>query len=242
MSDDLFTAERFVERLYAYQSDDELKKIQGYFKSGDGQYGEGDQFIGVRMGQVFDLAKEFVSMSPLEIEKLMENPIHEARAGAMSIMDKQGRSNKTTPERRQELYNLYIRRHDRVNNWDLVDLAAPHVIGRYLVDKPRDILYTLAKSDDMWERRTAIVATYYFQKQKQVDDTFAIAEILLHDKEDLIHKAVGGWVRNAGTVDKGRLIQFLDQYAAEMPRTMLRYAIEHLEKGQRDAYLGKKGS
>lgn len=241
MSDDLFTAERFVERLHAHQSDDELKKIQRYFKSGAGDYGEGDQFMGVRMGHVFELAKEFISMSPLEIEKLMENPIHEARAGAMSIMDKQGRSNKTTTQRREELYNLYIRRHDRIDNWDLVDLAAPHVVGRYLFDKHRDILTTLARSDNLWERRTSIVATYYFQKQKQVDDTFAIAEILLHDKEDLIHKAVGGWIRNAGTVDQTRLLAFLDQYAAEMPRTMLRYAIEHLDKDQREVYLGRKG-
>jgi DNA alkylation repair enzyme len=135
-------------------------KIQRYFKSGEGQYGEGDTFIGVRMGQVFALAKEFIDMPPSEIEKLLESPIHEVRAGGCSIMGKQATSKKTPESRRKELYDLYLRRHDRINNWDLVDLASYKVVGSYLFDfsKPRAVLYKLARSREMWERRTAIVS------------------------------------------------------------------------------------
>lgn len=235
------TAELFVERLWKLQSDEELAKIQRYFKSGKGQYGEGDKFIGVRMGQLFALAKEFVAMPPLEIEKLLQDNIHEIRAGALSIMDKQARIKKTPESRRKELYELYMRRHDHINNWDLVDVSCIYVVGGYLFDKPRDILYQLAVSENMWERRTAIVSTAYFMKYGQVDDTFKIAEILLHDEQDLIHKAVGGWIRQAGkSKHRARLLEFLDRFAATMPRTMLRYAIEHLDETQRKHYMGLK--
>ena len=232
-------AERFIERLMALQSDEELRKIQRYFKSGAGQYGEGDRFIGVRMGHVFELAREFIDMDPAGIEQLMESEIHEARAGAMSIMAKQYGRKKTPEGRRKELFDLYLRRHDRINNWDLVDLAAWHVVGPWLADKPREALYRLARSENMWERRTAIYATMAFIRRGELDDTFAIAEILLHDPEDLIHKAVGGMLRAAGS-DRQRLEAFLDKHAATMPRTMLRYALEHFDKAQRARYLGMK--
>lgn len=234
------TAKQFVEQLKTYQSAEELKKIQRYFKSGEGQYSEGDQFLGVKMGQVFALAKEFMDMLPREIEKLLESEVHEARVGAVSIMDFQARSKKTPESRKKELFNLYITRHDRINNWDLVDRSAPYVVGGYLSDKPRDILYKLARSKNIWERRTAIVSTYFFIRQNDIDDTFRIAEILVKDGEDLIHKAVGGWLREAGKKDLARLISFLDRHAATMPRTALRYAIEHLDKKQRDHYLNVK--
>src|SRR5687767_8426481 len=175
-------AKQFVERLKTHQSDEELKKIQRYFKSGKGEYGEGDKFMGIKMGQLFAVAKEFNGMPIIEIEKLLESPIHEVRAGAISIMDKESRSKNITQSRRKEFYDLYMRRHDRINNWDLVDLAAYYVVGKYLEDKPRKILYKLARSKNMWERRTAILATAHFiLKLKEVDDTFAIAEMLLSD-------------------------------------------------------------
>lgn len=234
------TAKQFVKKLEALRSATELKKIQRYFKTGEGQYGEGDKFIGVRMGQVFALAKEFMNMPPDEIEKLLESPIHEVRVGAVSIMDWQARSKKISAERRKELFDLYIKRHDRINNWDLVDRSAPYVVGGYLFDKSRAILYKLARSRNMWERRTAIVSTFYFIRKGEIDDTFKIAEMLLNDKEDLIHKAAGGWLREAGKQDRPRLLRFLDQYAATMPRTFLRYAIEHLDKKQREHYLSMK--
>jgi 3-methyladenine DNA glycosylase AlkD len=232
------TAERFVHELGEHQSDEELRKIQRYFKSGSGEYGEGDVFLGVRMGDVFKLAKLHIDMPPAEIERLLESPLHEVRAGACSIMAKQA-ARKATPEsRRADLYALYLRRHDRIDNWDLVDLAAKDVVGGYLAGRPRDVLYELARSGNLWERRTAIVATSYFIREGELDDTFAIAELLLGDDEDLIHKAVGGWLREAGRKDRPRLLGFLDRHAAAMPRTMLRYAIEHLDEDQRRHYRG----
>jgi len=233
-------AAQFIERLKAHRSPDELRKIQRYFKSGEGEYGEGDKFIGVRMGQVFALAKEFIEMPLKEIEKLLDSPIHEARAGALSIMGQQARSKKTSAERKKELFDLYLRRHDRVNNWDLVDLGALYVVGIYLIDKPRDILYQLARSKNIWERRTAIVGTGQLIRQGDVDDTFKIAELLLKDDEDLIHKAMGWMLRSAGGSDRKKLLAFLDKHAATMPRTALRYSIEKLEKKQRDHYLSLK--
>lgn len=234
------SAAAFIKKLKTYRSPEELKKIQRYFKTGAGEYGEGDEFMGVRMGQVFTLAKEFIDLPPSEIEKLLESPIHEVRAGALSIMDKQARRKKTPESRRQELFDLYLRRHDRINNWDLVDLGALYAIGSYLFDKPRTILYKLACSKNIWERRTAIVGTAYFIRQGDVADTFKIAEILLNDKEDLIHKATGWMLRFAGAKDRPQLLSFLDRHAATMPRTLLRYAIENLDKKQRDHYLNLK--
>ncbi len=234
------TANQFIKQLKLLQAPAEVKKIQRYFKSGAGEYGEGDKFIGVRMGQVFTLAKEFKEMAPEEIEKLLESPIHEARAGALSIMGQQTRRKKTSAARRKELFDLYIRRHDRVNNWDLVDLGALYVVGTYLVDQPRDILYRLARSENLWERRTAIVGTGHLIRQGDVADTFKLAEILLNDEEDLIHKATGWMLRTAGGSHPDKLLAFLDKYAATMPRTALRYAIEKLDKKTREHYLGAK--
>jgi 3-methyladenine DNA glycosylase AlkD len=234
------TASEFLKKLKTYRSAEELRKIQRYFKTGDGDYGSGDHFIGVRMGLVFGLAKEFKEMRPSEIEKLLESPIHEARVGAVSIMDWQARNKKTPEERRKELFELYTRRHDRINNWDLVDRGAPYVVGGYLFDRPRDVLYRLARSKNVWERRTAVVSTYYFIRKGDVTDTFKVAEILVNDEHDLIQKATGGWLREAGKKDSRKLLSFLDKHAATMPRTTLRYAIEHLDKKKREYYLGMK--
>ena len=231
------TSNNFLTELKQKQSPAELQKIQGYFKTGKGDYAEGIVFIGVKMGDVFALSKKFMSMEPPEILKLLRNKIHEARVGAVSIMDFQARDKKTSEARRKELFDLYINNHSYINNWDLVDRSAPYVVGGYLSDKPRDILYKLARSKSIWERRTAIVSTYFFIRQGELDDSFRIAELLVGDKEDLIHKAAGGWLREAGKKDAKRLLQFLDKYAATMPRTMLRYASEKLEKKKRDYYL-----
>src|SRR5882672_4161345 len=233
-------AKHFMERLKAMRSAAEREKIKRYFKSNEGEHPEADQFMGVRMGQVFALAKEFIEMSPREIEKLLESPVHEMRTGAVSIMDFQARSKKTPEKRKKELFDLYIRRHDRINNWDLVDRSAPYVVGGYLANKPRTILYKLACSKNCWERRTAIVSTYFFIRQGDVTDTFQIAELLINDQHDLIQKATGGWVREAGKRDRPKLLNFLDRHAATMPRTMLRYAIEHLNKKEKDYYMAKK--
>ena len=194
----------------------------------------------IGMGKIFALAKEFIAMPPGEIEKLLESSHHELRVGAVSIMDWQARAKATSQARRKELFDLYIRRHDRIDTWDLVDRSAPYVVGGYLADKPRNILYRLARSKNMWERRTAIVSTYFFIRQNDLDDTFGIADVLVNDSEDLVQKAVGGWVREAGKRAPKRLIGFLDKHAATMPRTALRHAIEKLTKPQREHYLGLK--
>jgi len=189
------------------------------------------------MRHIFALAKEFIGMPPRQIDALLRPPDHESRVGAVSIMDFQARRRSTPQSRRRELYDLYVRRHDLINTWDLVDRAAPYVVGGYLADKPREQLYDFARSANWWERRTAIVATYFFIRQGDLDDTFAIGDILAHDPEDLVQKAVGGWIREAGKRDPGRLLAFLDRHAPTMPRTALRYAIEHLDPELRRHYL-----
>jgi len=199
-------AAQFIKKLKARSSSTEAKKSLRYFKSGKGEYGEGDKFIGVRMGDVFNLAKESLEMPLDEIEKLLESPIHEARAGALSIMSQIARRKKTPEARRKELFDLYLRRHDRVNNWDLVDLGALYVVGIHLLDKPRAILYKLARSKNMWERRTAIVSTGQFIRKGEIEDTFKIAEMLLKDDQDLIHKGTGWMLRAAGQVDRRQLL------------------------------------
>lgn len=233
------SAERFIARLETYRSEEKRADYERSLKSEDDP---SDRFIGVRMGQVFALAKDFIEMPPGEIETLLESPIHEVRVGGLSIMDKQARRKKTPESRRKELYELYLRRHDRINSWDLVDVCCIHVVGGYLYDfgTSRDVLYELARSSNTWERRTAIVSTAYFIRKGELDDGFAIAELLLDDPHDLIHKATGWMLRFAGDKDRRRLESFLEQYAATMPRVALRYAIEHFDEAERRHYLGLK--
>jgi hypothetical protein len=234
------TAAEYTEKLLAQRSDEERQKYARYFKSGIGEIGGDDYFTGVRMGAVFELAKAYVDMPVGELEKLLESPIHEVRAGGVSIMDKDARRKKTGQSRLKELCDLYLRRTDRINDWDLVDLGAPYVVGRYLSDNPRGVLYELARSSNLWERRIAIVSTAYFTMQGDLDDTFNIAESLVGDPEELVQKAVGGWLRAAGDKDEARLRAFLDRHAAIMPRIALRYALEHLDPGQRKHYIALK--
>ena len=229
-----FTAAEFLKHLKPLRSPAIAKSHSHLASDND------DAILGVRMGQVFALAKEFMNMDLDEVEKMLESPIHEMRVGAVSIMDFQARSKKITDERRKELFDLYIRQHDRINTWDLVDRSAPWVVGSYLMDKPRKVLYKLAKSKKMPERRTAIVSTLFFIGKGDVDDAFKLAEIMLYDKEDLIHKANGWALRFAGDKDRKRLIQFLDEYAATMPRVTLRYATEHFDKKLHDHYVNLK--
>ncbi len=230
------TAKEFVTKLTGLRSKtvDNLRFFHDHNSTNKG--------LGIRMATLFDTAKQFYLMPLNEVEKLLDNDYYEVRLGAVSIMDFQARDKKVSSERRKELFDLYIKRHDRINNWDLVDRSAPYVVGGYLIDKPRAILYKLAKSKNIWERRTAIVSTYFFIRQNDIDDTFKIAEILINDKEDLINKAVGSWIREAGKRDPLRLIEFLDEHSPTMPRVTLRYAIEKLDKKQKSYYLntGKK--
>lgn len=227
-----FTARQFITELSGFQTRAELENVQKFFRVEDAK----SEFLGIRMSSIFALAKQFKQAPLEEIEKLLESRYYEIRMGAVSIMDFQARDKKTTNVRRKELFDLYISKHNCINNWDLVDRSAPYVVGGYLSDKPRTILYKLARSKNVWERRTAIVATYFFIRNNDVNDTFRIAEILRNDQHDLIQKAVGSWVREAGKRDKQKLLSFLNKYAATMPGVMLRYAIEQLDRKQKELY------
>jgi 3-methyladenine DNA glycosylase AlkD len=195
--------------------------------------------MGVSPGRVFPLAKKFMNLPLAELDELLDSPFYEIRLGAVSIMDFQARAKSTGAAHRKALFDLYMTRHDRINTWDLVDRAAPHVVGGYLADKPRDVLYRLAKSKHPSERRTAIVSTYYFIRAGDVADTFRISELLAEDGHDLVQKATGSWLREAGKKDRDRLVAFLERHARRMPRTMLRYATEKLDRAAREKFLGK---
>ena len=219
MSEPRLTAARFIERL------DSLPSPAGR----------------PRMGDIFALADEFIDLPLRETAKLLDSGIHEARVGALNIMGKQATRKSATEENRKQLFDLYLSRTDRINTWDLVDLSAHKVVGRYLLDKPRDDLYRLARSDNWWERRIAMFATMAFVRVGDLDDTFGIAEFLVNDSHDLVQKVVGGMVREAGKRDRERLLSFLDRHAATAPRVLLRYAIEHLEPDRRAHYLSLGG-
>jgi 3-methyladenine DNA glycosylase AlkD len=205
--------------------------------------GDGDEHLGLAMGTVVGLAKEFVALPPDQIEALLDCGVYEARVGALSIMDKQARSKRTDETRRRELYELYLRRMDRIDDWGLVDLGAQHVVGGYLHTSgaARDVLYELARSANMWERRTALWATMYFVRQGELDDTYDLCELLVDDPEHFVQTVVGGMLRTVGDHDAARLRAFLDEHAATMPRTALRYAIEHLDPAERAAWRARAG-
>src|SRR5215204_5602874 len=170
------TAKTFIDQLSHLKSVAELKNVERFFWDENGS----NKFLGIRMSNIFNSAKQFIEMPVNEIEKLLKSDYYEVRMGAVSIMDFQARNKKTTPAGKKELFDLYIQHHDRINNWDMVDRSAPYVVGGYLFDKPRTILYKLAKSKNTWERRTAIVSTYFFIRQNETDDTFKLAELLVN--------------------------------------------------------------
>jgi len=234
------TAAAFEAELRGRSDPDDAAQLQRYFKTGPGEYGEGDRFLGVRMSAVSAMAKRYRGMPLGELETLLDSGWHECRAGALTIMDAEARSKRLEPQRRTALFDLYLRRHDRINNWDLVDCACRSVLGIELLDKPRDVLYRLAASTNLWERRTAIVTCWTFIRAGQTDDAIAISELLLQDAEDLIHKATGWMLRTIGDVDRPVLLAFLEQHAATMPRTTLRYAIEKLPPDERKDWLGRR--
>jgi DNA alkylation repair enzyme len=194
------------------------------------------------MGQIFALAKAHVDMPLAEIRTLLASPDHLARVGAVSIMDFQARGRKTSEDHKRALFELYLERHDLIDTWDLVDRSAIWVVGEYLVGKPRDPLYTLARSSRPMERRTAILSCFAFIRRGDLDDAFRIVELLVDDRVDSVHKAVGWMLRELGKQDEPRLRAFLDQHAATMPRVMLRYSIEKLDPTVRASYLAARKS
>lgn len=225
-------ADDFIQKLKTHVTNEEKDKLQRFYKGSDVK----TRALGVRFGTVFKIAKEFIHLPLAQVEKLLESHYYEVRMGAVAILDHRARKKLSDPERR-ELYELYIRRHDRIDNWDLVDRAAPHVVGHYLFDKPRAILYQLAKSCDLWQRRTALYSTLYFVKNGDLDDTLKLAAQLVNDPEELINKAVGTLLREVGKKAPERLIEFLDRHAAIMPRITLAYATEKLDAAARQRYM-----
>jgi 3-methyladenine DNA glycosylase AlkD len=195
---------------------------------------------GIPMGRIFALAKTHLDLDPAGIEQLLDRPDHEARVAAVSVMDFQARDRRTTEARKQALFDLYLRRHDAIDTWDLVDRSAIWVVGEHLRDRPRDVLDQLAASDDPNRRRTAILATFAFIRHDDLDDAMRIAEILVDDQRDTVAKGVGWMLREVGKRDESRLRAFLDRHAATMPRVSLRYAIEKLDADDRARYLARK--
>jgi len=227
------SAKEFVDQLSNHIEEAEKGKLKKFFKGDDGE----TEALGVRFGTVFKLAKEFKDLSLEEISVLLDSKYYEIRMGAVSIMDFQARDKKFPDEHKKALFDLYLNRHDRLNNWDLVDRGAYNIIGEYLMDKPREILYELARSKNLWKRRTAIVSTYAFIKKNQLFDTFQLAEILVNDDQELINKAVGSWIREAGKRDEELLCNFLENHAATMPRVTLRYAVEKLDDSKKHYFM-----
>lgn len=191
--------------------------------------------------EIFSLAKEFQYMPILEVAKLLKDKNYNHRLGAVSILDWKARNKKTSTEEKKDVYITYVDNHKWIDDWGMVDRAAPYVVGGYLYDKDRKPLYELAKSKNPMERRTAIVSTYYFIRKNEIEDTFNIAEILVRDPNEYVQKAVGSWIREAGKRNENRLKEFLDKYADSMPRITLRYAIEKLDRQSKDYYLAMKG-
>lgn len=208
-----------------------------FFKTKPGQYGAGDVFIGIRVPLVRRLALQYAAMPRVEITKLLKHQIHEVRFAGLEILVYQF-EHVDEPERRK-IFDFYLRHTRWINNWDLVDTSAPYIVGAYLVGKSPAILYVLAKSKNLWERRIAIVATYALIKSGRYDSTMRIAEILLNDQHDLIHKATGWMLREVGKKNSAVLYAFLDKFSTKMPRTMLRYALERVPKSVRTVYLKK---
>ncbi|MEK7060714.1 MAG: DNA alkylation repair protein [Patescibacteria group bacterium] len=211
-----------------------------YFKTGNGEYGEGDKFLGLTVSQQRVIAKKYKDLSLKDIEQLLHSTIHEYRLTALLILVLQ--FEKANVVNQKNIVDLYLANTKRINNWDLVDLSAPRILGNYLLDKSKErkLLYKFAVSNNIWERRIAVLATFIFIKQKDFLDSFAIAEMLLHDPNDLIHKSVGWCLREIGKINQKAEEQFLQKYYKTMPRTCLRYAIEKFSPERRGKYLGAK--
>jgi 3-methyladenine DNA glycosylase AlkD len=221
--------------LQKLASKEDARQLQRFFKTGKGQYGEGDLFLGIRVPVLRNLAKQYNGLSLEDIARLLRSKFHEERMFALILMAHHYR--KGNSSEKEAAYQLYLSHTKYVNNWDLVDTSAEHIVGAYLLERDRKPLYELAVSADLWERRISILSTFHLIRRNQFDDTLAISEILINDKEDLIHKAVGWMLREVGKRDMAAEESFLIKYCRNMPRTMLRYAIEKFPEEKRRKYL-----
>ena len=231
----MISAEEIPKRLQALYDPERIQVLQRFFKTGPGEYGHGDIFIGLRVPEVRRLAKEYGSLPISETIHLLQSPIHEARLLALLILIRiYTRGDALTQE---QVYHAYLQNTRCINNWDLVDVSAEHIVGAHLKNKSRDRLHVLAVSNLLWDRRIAVMATFHFIKRGEFAETLHIAKFLLQDPEDLIHKAVGWMLREIGKRDRQTEESFLRDHYKIMPRTMLRYAIEKFPEDLRQRYL-----
>ena len=222
-------------------SPERAKAVAAYFKTGPGQYGEGDKFAGLAVPQIRTLARTYKGLGVPDLTELLRSEIHEERLLALLILA--ARSEKGDAQTRKGVFDIYVQNLAGVNNWDLVDMSAPVIVGPYLQDKPKKRLYDWARSESLWERRIALLATFHYIRQGNPALAFEIIELLLQDRQDLIHKAAGWMLREVGKrCGREVLTGFLEKHAAEMPRTMLRYAIEHFTKEERQDYMGRRAA
>lgn len=222
------------EALLSLYSEEKRLILPRFFKTGKGEYGEGDRFIGVVVPNIRLVAKEFKDASFTTVKELLASPWHEMRLCGLLILVQQSRK-----EVSREVFDFYLSVTDRINNWDLVDLTAPQIVGGYLLDKPRDVLYRLAESPLLWDNRIAIVSTVTFIRRGDLEDTYQLATKMMGHPHDLMHKAIGWMLREAGKKDSERLYDYVEAHRLEMPRTMLRYAIEKFDQPTRQWLMRK---
>ncbi len=235
-------AETVIKAMQSLASEEKALHLSRFFKTGSGEYGEGDLFLGIAVPDTRKVAKTYQELPLEEVEKLLQSPWHEIRLCGLMTLVLRCKKKKLPEELRKDFFEFYLKHTSACNNWDLVDLTCREVVGRYLVDKERSVLYRLAKSASLWEQRIAIVSTWEFIIRNDFSDTFNLAEYFISHPHDLIHKAVGWMLREVGKRDREALTDFLERHAAKLPRTTLRYAIEHYPESQRQAFLRIKKS
>lgn len=231
----MHSAARLSAELHALASPELVGLQQRFFKTGPGQYGESDVFLGIKVPPVRALAKQHRDVELDTITTLLHSKYHEERLFALLLLMQF--YERATDKDRIAAFDLYLGNTSHINNWDLVDVSSPHIVGRHLADRPRKVLHRMARSSSLWERRIAIISTFYFIRNNDFDDTLSIANTLLHDEQDLMHKAVGWMLREVGKRDLEAEETFLLRHYHDMPRTMLRYAIERFPERRRQQYL-----
>ncbi len=231
------TAEKIQKEFRALRKANRSKESERFFKTGKGEYGEGDKFLGITVPETRNFAKKYKDISTKELEILLQSPWHEERLLALVLLAQQY---KKEPEKRESIYRAYTKNIGTgINNWDLVDVSAPHIVGAHLEKTARNDLYALAASKNLWKMRVAIIATFHFIRLNDFQDTLNLCEIFLKEKHDLMHKACGWMLREVGKKEIDVLRNFLKKHAKSMPRTMLRYAIERLPKEEREVIMKK---
>ena len=228
-----------LQALIALRDPDKAAFFQRFFKCGPGQYGEGDQFLGLSVPQVRSVLAAYRTLPVPECVALLQSPYNEARLLALLILVAQYQRKRASEAEREAVFDAYLAHRNRVNNWNLVDGSAPAIVGGHLQQRDRALLYQLVESDSLWDRRIAVLATFAFIRTGDFSDTLRLCERLLTDREDLMHKACGWMLREVGKRDEAALRAFLDAHAGKMPRTMLRYALERLPPDVRTGYMAR---